>query len=152
MAVIKTTQEFVPIKEVRDGIAILKDGSMRAILMASATNFALKSADEQKSIIYQFQNFLNSINFDIQIFVQSRRLDIRPYVSLLEQREREQTNELMRVQTREYINFIKNFTEQSNIMTKRFFITIPYTPPVLEGTDKKSILGLFKKTNENLYR
>jgi hypothetical protein len=144
----QSTQSFIPIKEVRDGIVILKDGSMRAILMASATNFALKSADEQKSIIYQFQNFLNSINFDIQIFVQSRRLDIRPYVSLLEQREREQTNDLMRVQTREYINFIKNFTEQSNIMTKRFFITIPYTPPVLEGTDKKSILGLFKKTDE----
>jgi hypothetical protein len=144
----QSTQSFIPIKEVRDGIVILKDGSMRAILMASATNFALKSADEQKSIIYQFQNFLNSINFDIQIFVQSRRLDIRPYVTLLEQREREQTNDLMRVQTREYINFIKNFTEQSNIMTKRFFITIPYTPPVLEGTDKKSILSLFKKPEE----
>jgi hypothetical protein len=137
----ETTQNFVPIKEVRDGIIILKDGSMRAILMTSSTNFALKSEDEQKSIIYQFQNFLNSINFDFQIFVQSRRLDIRPYVNLLEQRKKEQTNDLMKVQTREYVEFIKTFTEQANIMTKRFFITIPYTPPTLDlKNDSKSPL------------
>ncbi len=145
----QSTQNFVPIKEVRDGIIILKDGSMRAILMASATNFALKSSDEQKSIIYQFQNFLNSINFDIQIFVQSRRLDIRPYLSILEQRAKEQTNDLMRIQTREYIEFIKTFTDQANIMTKRFFITIPYTPPVLEvGPQKNFFSKFFKKTEQ----
>lgn len=137
----QTTQNFVPIKEVRDGIVVLKDGSMRAILMTSSVNFSLKSEDEQKSIIFQFQNFLNSINFDIQIAVQSRRLDIRPYVSLLEQREKEQTNDLMKIQTKEYIEFIKNFTENANIMTKRFFIVVPYTPPVL-NLDKK---GLFNK-------
>ena len=85
------TQSFVPIQEVRDGIVVLKDGSMRAILMTSSVNFALKSEDEQKSIIYQFQNFLNSLNFDMQIFVQSRNLDIRPYVSLLEDRLKVQT-------------------------------------------------------------
>jgi hypothetical protein len=78
------TQNFVPIKEVRDGIVILKDGSMRALLMTSSLNFALKSEDEQQSIIFQFQNFLNSLDFSIQIFLQSRRLDIRPYIALLE--------------------------------------------------------------------
>lgn len=122
------TQSFVPIQEVRDGIIILKDGSMRAILMTSSVNFALKSEDEQKSIIYQFQNFLNSINFDVQIFIQSRNLDIRPYVSLLEDRLKVQTDDLMKIQVKEYIQFIKSFTEQANIMTKRFFIVVPYTP------------------------
>jgi type IV secretory pathway VirB4 component len=142
----KRAQDFVPIKEVRDGVVILKDGSMRSILMTSSVNFALKSEDEQKSIIYQFQNFLNSINFDIQIFLESRRLDIRPYVSLLEERQKEQTNDLMKIQTREYIQFIKTFTEQANIMTKRFFVVIPYTPPTLElGKRKKGgILSLGK--------
>lgn len=132
----KSTQNFVPIREVRDGVVILKDGSMRAILMTSSVNFALKSEDEQKSIIYQFQNFLNSINFDIQIFVESRRLDVRPYISLLDQRLKEQTNDLMKIQTKEYIDFIKTFTEQANIMTKRFFIVIPYTPPTLSINSK----------------
>jgi hypothetical protein len=107
---------------------ILKDGSMRAILMTSSINFALKSEDEQKSIIYQFQNFLNSLNFDVQIFIQSRNLDIRPYVSLLEDRLKVQTDDLMKIQVKEYIQFIKSFTEQANIMTKRFFIVVPYTP------------------------
>jgi hypothetical protein len=143
----QTTQNFVPIKEVRDGIVVLKDGSMRAILMTSSVNFALKSEDEQKSIIYQFQNFLNSINFDIQIFIQSRRLDIRPYVNLLEGREKEQTNDLMKVQIKEYIEFIKTFTESSNIMTKRFFIVVPYTPAAVSITKKGGILSKNKKQN-----
>ena len=114
----KTTQEFVPIQEIRDGIVILKDGSMRAIILASSLNFALKSADEQNAIISQFQNFLNSLDFSIQIFVQSKRLDIRPYIALLEERYKEQVTELMKIQTREYIEFIKTFVDNSNIMTK----------------------------------
>jgi len=140
----EATQNFIPIKEVRDGIVILKDGSMRMLLMTSSLNFALKSEDEQQSIIFQFQNFLNSLDFSIQIFLQSRRLDIRPYIALLESRQKEQTNDLLKIQIKEYIQFIKTFTENTNIMTKTFFIVVPYTPPQLSIStgakflDKKS--------------
>lgn len=127
----KATQDFVPIKEVRDGIVVLKNNSMRAIIMASSINFALKSEDERNSIIYQFQNFLNSLDFPVQIFIQSRNLDIRPYIALLEERYKDQLNDLMKIQIREYIAFIKNFTENSNIMTKSFFVVIPYDPPIV---------------------
>ena len=148
MATPKTTQDFIPIKEVRDGIAILKDGSMRAIVMTSSLNFALKSDDEQQSIIYQFQNFLNSLNFSIQIFVQSRRLDIRPYIALLEERQKEQINDLLKIQTREYVGFIKNFTDNTNIMTKSFFIVVPYTPPKID-VGQKAKKGFFKKKRDD---
>src|SRR3954464_13082507 len=107
----KSTQEFVPVKEVRDGIVMLKDGTMRAILLASSINFALKSEDEQTAFIVQFQNFLNSLDFSCQIFVQSRMLDIRPYLSTLEGAYKKQLDDLMRVQIREYIEFVKSFTE-----------------------------------------
>lgn len=127
----KSTQDFVPIQEIRDGVAILKDGSMRAILLASSLNFALKSADEQSSIIYQFQNFLNALDFSVQIMVQSKKLDIRPYIALLENRFKEQETELMKVQTREYIEFIKSFVENTNIMTKSFFVIVPYSPALM---------------------
>jgi hypothetical protein len=123
----KSTQDFIPIKEIRDGVVIMKDGSMRSVLMVSSTNFALKSSDEQNSIIFQFQNFLNSLNFSVQICIQSRRLDIRPYVSLLENRMKEQTNDLMKIQMREYIKFIKTFTDENNIMKKTFFAVVSYT-------------------------
>ncbi len=126
------TQEFVPIKEVIDGIVVLKDGSLRAILLTSSVNFALKSEDEQKSILFQFQNFLNSLDFPIQIFIQSRKLDIRPYIAILEERYKDQMSDLLKIQTREYIEFIKIFTESSNIMTKSFFVVIPYSPTILE--------------------
>ncbi|QQG38027.1 MAG: hypothetical protein HYS26_00525 [Candidatus Kaiserbacteria bacterium] len=123
----KSTQEFVPIREVRDGVVVMKDGSMRAILLASSINFALKSEDEQTAFIVQFQNFLNSLDFTVQIFVQSRMLDIRPYVATLEAAYKEQLDDLMRIQIREYIEFIKSFTEAANIMTKNFFVVVPYS-------------------------
>ncbi len=129
----KTTQDFVPIQEIRDGVVILKDGGMRALVLASSLNFALKSVDEQNSIILQFQNFLNSLDFSVQIFVQSKKLDIRPYIALLEERYKEQVNELMKIQTREYIDFIRTFVENTSIMTKSFFIIIPYTPPAMSS-------------------
>ncbi len=127
----EATQAFVPIKEVRDGIIILKDGSLRAMVMASSINLALKSQDEQVAIIGQFQNFLNSLEFTIQFFVESRDLDIRPYIALLEDRYAATLDELMKIQIREYIAFIRDFTERANIMTKNFFIVVPYDPALI---------------------
>jgi len=129
----KTTQGFVPVSEVRDGIAVLRDGSLRAILLASSLNFALKSEDEQTAFIVQFQNFLNSLDFSCQIFVQSRMLDIRPYIATLEIAYKNQLDDLMRIQIREYIEFIKSFTEAANIMTKNFFVVVPYSPAIISS-------------------
>jgi type IV secretory pathway VirB4 component len=129
----KATQDFVPIKEVRDGVLILKDNSLRSILIASSLNFSLKSEEERNAILYQFQDFLNSLDFPVQIYIQSRRLDIRPYLALLEERRKEQINDLMKIQTEEYITFIKKFTDDNNIMTKSFFIVISYDPAVIQG-------------------
>jgi hypothetical protein len=127
----QATQEFVPIKEVRDGVCILKDGSLRSLLMASSINLALKSQDEQQAIIAQFQNFLNSLEFSVQFFVESRQLDIRPYIALLEERLAVELDDLMKIQIREYIAFIKDFTSRANIMTKNFFIVVPYDPALI---------------------
>jgi hypothetical protein len=140
----QASQDFVPIKEIRDGILILKDGSYRAVVMASSLNFALKSQDEQTSIIYQFQNFLNSLNFSVQICVQSRRLDIKPYLTLLEAREKDQETDLMRLQVRQYIEFIRALTENTNIMTKSFFAVIPYAATVISH-QKGGFSSIFKK-------
>lgn len=148
MASSSATQSFVPIQEVRDGIALLKDGSMRGILLASSLNFSLKSDDERSAILLQFQDFLNSLDFSIEIVIQSRRLDIRPYIALLEEQEKKQMNSLLKIQTREYIEFIRNFTEQTNIMTKNFFVVVPYTPALIgagRGGGLTSALGLGKK-------
>lgn len=146
----KSTQEFLPISEVRDGIVVLKDNSLRAILLASSINFALKSEDEQTAFIVQFQNFLNSLDFSVQIFVQSRMLDIRPYVATLEAQYKNQLDDLMRIQIREYIEFIKSFTEAANIMTKNFFVVVPYSP-ALDVTKKGPLSMLpFGKKKSNV--
>lgn len=135
----QATQAFVPIKEVRDGIVVLKDGTLCAILIASSINFALKSADEQTGIISQFQQFLNSLDFSVQFFIESRELDIRPYIALLEARYAEQTDDLMKIQIRSYITYIVDFTERAHIMSKNFFIVVPYEPAII--TRPEGVLG-----------
>ncbi len=138
----KASQEFVPIKEIRDGVVILKDGSLRAVLMASSINFALKSEDNQQAIIEQFQNFLNSLDFSVQIVVESRRFDIRPYLAVLEEKLAKQRSELLKIQTREYIGFVKKFTENTNIMNKSFFIVVPYSPAIVDiGKGSGGLVG-----------
>jgi type IV secretory pathway VirB4 component len=121
------TQQFVPVKEIRDGTIVLKDGGYRGIVICSSINFGLKSAEEQRAVILGFQNFLNTLDFSIQIVVNSRKMDLRPYLALLEEKAPEQKTELMRIQLREYIEFVRSFAEQANIMTKSFYIVVPYS-------------------------
>jgi hypothetical protein len=146
----KPTQDFIPIQEIRNGILVLKDGSLRAILMTSAVNLALKSGNEQEGTIYMFQNFLNSLDFSLQIVAQSRKLDIKPYLSSLEEREQVVEEPLLKLQIREYLSFIKNFTEQINVMKKHFFVVVPFSPSgIPSGSNPFS--GLFgKKKNQTI--
>ena len=121
-------QQFVEIQEIRDGVLLLKDGSLRVVMIASSINFALKSQDEQDAIIVQYQNYLNSIDFSVESFVHSRKLVIEPYLETLRVRLGREYNELMKIQITEYMDFIKAFVESSNIMTKNFYVVIPFTP------------------------
>ncbi|MFA5652011.1 MAG: hypothetical protein WC933_01485 [Candidatus Paceibacterota bacterium] len=150
MAVSKATQDFVPIKEIRDGIVILKDGSMRAVVMASSVNFALKSSDEQQGIIMQFQTFLNGLDFSVQISIQSRELDIRPYIAMLEGRYKNETGDLMKIQIREYIQFIKNFVDQTSIMTKTFFVVIPFSPLTSSSSSENPLDQIVSKQKSSI--
>ena len=142
----KTTQNFVPIRDIKQNVVIMKDGRMCSILLASSINFALKSLDEQRAILGQFQTFLNTLDFSIQFYIQSRRLDIEPYLEQLREREPKQDNDLMRIQLREYMGFIKTFTTEVEVMSKNFFIVVPYTPGVLNTTGGISALFSQKKT------
>ena len=139
------TQQFVPIKEIRDGVIILKNGGYRGILICSSVNFGLKSEDEQAAIISGFQTFLNTLDFPVEIVVQSRKIDIRPYLATLAEKEKQQQTELLRIQLREYITFIQSFTEKTNIMTKSFYMIVPYAPEGAAAA-KKALGGLFHST------
>lgn len=116
----------MPIERVRDGVVVLKTGELRAILITNSLNLALKSEDEQEAILLQFQTLLNSLDFPIEFFVQSRRLNIKPYMELLQARSGEVKEDLLKIQIHEYMGFITKFAEETNIMTKHFFIVIPY--------------------------
>jgi type IV secretory pathway VirB4 component len=120
------SQEFLEVEEIKDGILILKDKSLHAILLVSSLNFALKSEEEQAAIIYQFQNFLNSLDFPIQILVQSRRLNITGYLEKLKEIEFAQVSDLLRDQTREYRNFIQKLVGTGEIYSKNFFVIVPF--------------------------
>jgi len=148
------TQDFVPVRDIKDDIVILKNGQMCKLVLVSSVNFALKSLDEQRAILFQFQNFLNTLDFTLQIYVQSRRLNIEPYVATLMTRQSLQDNDLMKLQLQEYIAFIRTFTTQVDVMSKNFFVVIPYTAPVIDI--KKNFAAMLaqagsKKTNDDSF-
>jgi len=120
------TQEFLEVQDIKEGMLLLKNNSIRGVMMVSSINFALKSEEEQTAIIYAFQNFLNSLDFFCQIVVQSRNINITPYLDSLKDLEDRQTNELLKKQTSSYREFIKNMVVGDMIMTKNFYIVIPY--------------------------
>lgn len=128
-----STQKYVDVQEIKDGVIVLKSGSLRAILLVSSINFDLKSSEEQDAIINQYQNFLNSVDFPIQIMISSRKFNINPYIEFIKNKEALQKNELLRLQISEYKNFIKNLADVSNIMSKFFYIIVPFSPVESEG-------------------
>lgn len=141
------TQDFVTIRDIKDNVVIQKDGQMTMVLLASSINFALKSLDEQKAVLLQFQQFLNTLDFTLQIYVQSRRLNIDPYMELLNGLVAKQDNDLMRIQLREYMEFIRSFTEDVDVMSKNFFIVVPYSPTKINFT--KGITNLFSPKQQS---
>ena len=123
-----STQRFLPIAEIRDSTAVLKNGGVRAILKVSSVNFNLKSSDEQNALIYAYQGFLNTLDFPVQILVRSRKLDIDMYVDKLNAIAKAQESPLMRKQTIEYMEYIKKLVEYADIMEKRFYVIVPHDP------------------------
>lgn len=136
----QSTQQLVDVEAIRDGVIILKSGAMRAILMCSSVNLALKSQDEQDALIYQYQNFLNGLDFSVQFIIHSRKLDVTDYLNDLKETLKTQDNELLRIQTEEYIDFIQSFVGMQNIMSKTFLVVIPYSP---QEDVKSSFAGRF---------
>ena len=145
---VSAAQQFLVIDAIREDTVILKNAELRVILMCSALNFALKSTDEQDAIIFQYQNFLNSLDFSLQILVQSRRLNIAPYLEQIRERQKEDVNELLKLQISEYAEFIKTFVEMSDIMAKTFYVVVPFTPAVLsQGGGFSNFLNIFRSSN-----
>lgn len=123
-----STQRYLQIAEIRDDCVVLKDGSLRAVLLVSSINFALKSEDEQNAIVGGYISFLNSLDSPVQIIIQSRKLNLDNYLANIEKAEKDQTNDLLKIQTAEYRQYITDLVGSGNIMSKRFFIVVPYDP------------------------
>lgn len=134
-----STLQFVEVSEIRDSVVILREGQMRAIIAVSSANFALKSAQEQEMIMGTFQGVLNSLEFPIQILVQSRRLDLSNYIEKLKQIEDQQTNDLLRVKMQEYIEYIGQMLREINIMNKDFYVIVGYEATTL----REGLFGRF---------
>jgi len=125
---IPSTKQHLMINEIKENCVVMKDGTLRAVLMVSSINFALKNEDEQNAIISAYVSFLNSLEYPLQIVVQSRALNIAPYLSKLTKQEAKQSNELLRVQIADYRSFIAQLVEMSNITSKSFYVVVPYDP------------------------
>ena len=133
------TQDFLEIDDVKDGIMILKNGQIRGVLLVSSVNFALKSQEEQSAITYAFQSFLNSLDFPCQIITQSRNINITPYLDSIKKLEENQTNELLKTQIASYEEFIKELVKVDIVMTKNFYVIVPYNLAEVFGAGAAAI-------------
>jgi len=152
---INSTQQAIDIAGIKDGVVVLKNGGYRLILQVSATNFALKSEQEQNSLVFQYQGFLNSLHFPIEIIIRSRQLDLTPYIKKIEQLAEKQTNDLIEMQIADYTDFLKRLIQMANIMKKTFYVVIPHDPlSINKGTfldklfTKKSVIEHLKISEE----
>ncbi|MBU4284874.1 hypothetical protein KKF60_03280 [Patescibacteria group bacterium] len=132
-------QKFIEVKEIKNGVAIMKDNSIKAVCACSSINFDLLSQVEQEALVARFQEFLNALDFPIQIIIASRHFQIDDYLNQVKELEKIQTNELLRIQTNEYINFVQSFVEFANIMSKSFYVIVPFS--VMESRQE----GFFEK-------
>ncbi|MBI5732907.1 hypothetical protein HY967_03040 [Candidatus Jorgensenbacteria bacterium] len=128
-----STQKFVEIKEIKDGVVYLKSGGIRQILIVSGINFDLKSEAEQNLILHTFQNMLNAIDFSVQFFIHSRKVNVDDYLEGMTIRKEKEENELLRIQIEEYVEFIKAFVVENAIISKTFFVIVPYDPIIMSG-------------------
>ncbi len=136
-----STQKYLPMREIRNDTVIMRDGTLRAVLLVSSINFFLKSNDEQQGIIQGYMQFLNSFDFPMQIVIQSRKFDPSKYLANLEKLEVAQTNDLLKLQMSDYRQFVKELVQLGNIMDKKFFLVIPYDPV---GDAKRGFISKLK--------
>jgi hypothetical protein len=152
-----STQNTLQIAEIRDGIVIMSDGSFRSVIMVKSINFDLMSGQEQEAVEYSYQGFLNSLYFPIQIFVRSQRIDLQPYIEKLDKIRTEHDNMLLALLMEDYINYIDQLSQQTNIMDKKFYVVVPYFP--IEDVQKMltqsknfftGLAGIFKSKEQRV--
>lgn len=146
------TQSFLDIAEIKEDVVILKDGTLRAVLLVSSINFALKNVDEQNAIVQAYMGFLNSIEFPIQIVIQSRKMNIDDYLNRLKKAQKDQKNELLRNQIEDYREYIHQLVELGEIMQKRFYVVVPLDPATVGSETKEGLKkrGFFNRFQELL--
>ncbi|MFH1973023.1 MAG: hypothetical protein ABIK13_00220 [Patescibacteria group bacterium] len=127
------SQRYLDIAEIKEDVVVMKDGTIRALLIVSSINFALKSVDEQGAIVQAYMQFLNMLDFPIQVVIQSRRMNIDDYLDRLKEAERTQENDLLRRQISDYRDYVKQLVDLGEIMQKRFLVVVPLDP----ATDKQ---------------
>lgn len=120
------TQTLIPLDTIKNNIVVLRSGEMRALLQISSLNFGLKAQEEQQAIVFEYQHFLNSLDFPIQILVSSRFVNIDEYMRSLQEQEQKQQNRLLQIQTREYISFIQNIVASANVISTDFYVVVPF--------------------------
>lgn len=121
-------QNQMDVADIKKNTIVLKDGSLRMVLAVSSINFDLKSNDEKEALVFSYQEFLNTLDFPIQILVSSKKFDVDPYLELLSKREKQERNELLKNQINDYVSFIKELTQVGNIMSTLFYVVVPFYP------------------------
>lgn len=142
-----SSQSLLSLHQIRKGVIILKNGSLRSILAISGINLDLKSENEQSSILVNWRNLLNNLDFQLEVVAHSRRVNIQTYLNFLQERINQETNNLLKLQGEDYYTFINGLVTGNNIMKKKFYVVIPYDSITIKSKD---ILNQIKEAYKSL--
>lgn len=135
-----TTQKFLEIFDIRNNLVILKNGFVSVVLSVNAINFGLLAEEEQDAVMYAYAGLLNSLNFPIQIVINSQTKDVTRYLSVLKQQEEITPSQTMRTRIRSYREFVSNLIQERNVLDKKFYVVIPASGLELGFTTAKGFL------------
>jgi type IV secretory pathway VirB4 component len=134
--------DLVDIREIKEDVVIMNNGSMHQVIMVGGLNFALKSDSEQTIITQAYQNFLNGVAYPLQIIIHSRKVNISKYIETLRARKDTEPSPILQNQIDEYADFIDGFVKKNAIMEKVFFVVVPYYP-LTALPNAKTTSGMF---------
>lgn len=139
-AISSTTQEFLDVYDIVNDMVLLKDGTASIILQVGTMNFSLLAEQEQDAIIFTYGSLLNSLNYPIQISIQSQTKDVTKYLRLLDEQVQKASSDRKAVLIKQYRNFVAALIKERNVLEKHFYITVPAGPAEMGLITPSSVL------------
>lgn len=144
-------QDFLPVREIRNGIIETTDDRYVKIIEILPINFLLRSSEEQYNIISSFATWLKISPMKLQFKSVSRKANSDKHVAMVREELSREENQQCRQLGEEYLRLIKDVGNKE-ALSRRFFLIFQYEPPAgkrSSGESYADICGMIQTAVQN---